>query len=271
MIDGSGPVRALVVCDVDAKCRLPAIFSAEGWDVTFAPIALAVKQTQAHKPDLIVLHDLPIHLATRTCTAIHAEGRVPIIALASSLKENDVVAGLHAGIDAFVNDGVGDRELIARARALLRRFVRQPGATREDDDVVIVPPVVLDRASRLVTVDGASVPMPRREFDILELLLRDAPRTVTRAVLLRELWVAAPDSQTLDVQVRRLRSRLAAACDGDRLIVTVRGVGYRFVSNGKTEASAEAADIDLCAASNEIDLTSDSDEAILGSAGAGGT
>jgi two-component system, OmpR family, response regulator RegX3 len=263
VIDGSGAVRALVVCDVDAVCRLPAIFAAEGWDVAVASVDVALKESSGPSPDLVVLHDLPIHLATRACAAVHAESRPPIIAMASSLKENDVVAGLHAGIDAFVPDGVGDRELVARARALLRRYVRQESTNGEENDVLVVHPVVLDRASRLVTVLGESIPMPRREFDILELLMRDAPRTVTRSVLLRELWVAAPDSQTLDVQVRRLRARLAAACGGVRLIVTVRGVGYRFLTSDGADTATDDApvDIDLTAPQHEtIDLTPHSDD-----------
>jgi two-component system response regulator RegX3 len=206
------------------------VFDTEGWAVSVGPSSGVTERLHEIDPDLVLFHNLSIHAVTRTCEAVHAERRIPVIAVSASLRENDVVGGLHAGVDAFVPDSIGDRELIARARALLRRVVRRSTATTGAQDVLLAPPIALDRASRLVTADGRSVAMPRREFDILELLMRSAPRTVTRAVLLRELWDTSPDSQTLDVQVRRLRARLTEASGGVQLIVTVRGVGYRFAA-----------------------------------------
>jgi two-component system response regulator RegX3 len=143
-----------------------------------------------------------------------------------SSAEEDVVAGLRSGADALVVDGVGAREFVARIRALLRRT---PPTAREEPDAITVGPVVLNRATRQVLVDGTPIAVPRREFDILDVLMRAVDRTVTRDSLRRQLWGTARDSRTLDVQVRRLRARLAAA-EGQRRIVTVRGVGYRFSS-----------------------------------------
>jgi two-component system, OmpR family, response regulator RegX3 len=265
--DPTGAVRVVVVCDVDDECRLREVFGEEGWEVTVVHVAEAIEHATHRDPDLVVLHDLPIHQATMTCTTLHRDGPRPTIAMSSTLREQDVVAGLHSGIDTFVPEAVGERELVARARALLRRYVRPRPATDDARDVLVVEPVALDRGSRLVTVGGEHVPMPRREFDILELLMRDAPRTVPRTVLVRELWVAAPDSQTLEVQVRRLRSRLAAAAGGARLITTVRGVGYRFVT--PDDEPDHIIDLTAVAGSGrdedrEIDLTQ------VGSRGTGG-
>ena len=253
-------------CATTSDCRMTRVFDSEGWAVSVGPTSGVAERLHEVRPDLVLFHNLPIHAVTRTCEAVHAEGRIPVIALSASLRENDVVGGLQAGVDAFVADSIGDRELIARARALLRRVVRRSSPPAVLDDLLVAAPVALDRASRLVTVDGRSVAMPRREFDILELLMRSAPRTVTRAVLLRELWDTSPDSQTLDVQVRRLRARLADASGGRHLIVTVRGVGYRFVapSDPSPSGAGVPAEIDLTEAAGAVDEPGGRDDVVVG-------
>lgn len=162
------------------------------------------------------------------CTALAGVTVAPVVVVCPRADESLVLDAYRAGAASVLTDDTGPRELVARARALLRRGVVQEA---ERGDVVTIGSIVLDRSCRKVTVDGRLVPMPRREFDIAEALMRRAGTVVTRQSLLLELWGGAHrDSKTLDVQVGRLRARLAAA-EGRRRILTVRGVGYRFVTD----------------------------------------
>jgi two-component system response regulator RegX3 len=219
-------VSVLVIGD-DEDCFVETVLKAEGWEVTTADAGDAVARVEAQRPDLVVLYSGRFGLGLEVCSALRSRSRVPVIVLSRSSSEDDVVAGLRGGADAMVVEGIGAREFVARARALLRRV--PPPRRREPNDAITVGPVVLNRATRQVMVDGKLVAMPRREFDILEVLMRDVDRTVTRETLRRQLWGISRDSQTLDVQVRRLRARLAAV-EGCRRIITVRSVGYRFSS-----------------------------------------
>jgi two-component system response regulator RegX3 len=166
------------------------------------------------------------------CGMVRAATTVPIMIFSGRYEEREVVSGFSAGADIYVSEPVGTHELVARVRAMLRRVV--PRDEPPSGDLITVGPVVLDRASREVLVAGERVLMPRREFDIAELLMRKAGRVVTRAELVRELWGSARDTKSLDVQVGRLRTKLTAA-EGRQRIVTVRGVGFRFVTDDESE------------------------------------
>jgi len=222
------------------------VLKAEGWGVTTVDASEIVACVETQRPDLVVLHLERFGLGVETCAALRARSRVPVMILSRSSAEEDVVAGLRSGADALVVEGVGAREFVARVRALLRRV--PPPRRHEPTDAISVGPVVLNRATRQVTVDAVPVLMPRREFDILAVLMHEVDRTVTKDSLRRQLWGIWRDSRTLDVQVRRLRVRLAAA-EGRRRIVTVRGVGYRFISDlGPADDEALEIEIDLTAA-----------------------
>jgi len=226
-------VNVLVVGDAkDAFAQ--GVLSAEGWVVTTVDPGDTLDQVESLRPDVVVLNLQRFSVSLETCAALRARSRVPIMIFSRSSAEEDVVAGLRCGADALVVDGIGAREFIARVRALLRRV--PPQRRHEPTDVITIGPVELNRARRQVTVNGAPVAMPRREFDILEVLMRDADRTVTKDTLRRQLWGTSRDSRTLDVQVRRLRVRLEGA-EGQRRIITVRGVGYRFSSTPTTRAT----------------------------------
>ena len=191
---------------------------AEGWEVERARSGDGFDPVERFAPALVVFH-FAFPLATLPlCGELRGRSAVPVVVLSTSNAETDAIACLRAGADAYLLEPIGFRELIARMRALMRRTLHQQSPI----DVIAVGPVTLDRAGRHVWVRDRRVAMPRREFDILEVLMRDAGRIVTRDALVRELWGAPRDTATLDVQVRRLRARLLAE-EGQSRIVTVRG------------------------------------------------
>jgi two-component system response regulator RegX3 len=219
-------VRVLVVGE-DRDGAVSTILRDEGWVVRTATSADAVTAVDTYRPDLVVLHVQRFGLGLEVCSAVRTRSRVAVMIVSRSSAEEDIVAGLRRGADAIVVEGVGDREFVARARALLRRV--PPSRTADPVDVITVGLIVLNPSARQVAVNGELLALPRREFDILEVLMRDADRIVTREALRRRLWGTSRDSRTLDVQVRRLRTRLTDA-EGCRRIITIRGVGYRFSS-----------------------------------------
>ena len=188
----------------------------------------AMHTVMSLQPDLVVLEvGVPDEGAIQVCSAIRALTASPIVLMSGPCSERAVLSAFAAGADSVVAGLVGPHELVARIRALLRRA---PPKSTEEGDVLVVGPIRLDRARREVTVNGELIAVPRREFDIAELLMRDVGRVVPRVVIVRELWGSMRDTKSLDVQVGRLRARLAAA-EGRRRIVTVRGVGFRFLGD----------------------------------------
>jgi two-component system, OmpR family, response regulator RegX3 len=219
-------LRILVVGE-DTR-GVEAVLKAEGWVVTTATGAEALGCVRRDQADAVVVELGRYGRGLEVCATLRKHSRVPLMAVSRSNAEDDVVAGFRCGADALVAEEIGDRELIARLRALMRRVPRR--ARHVPVDVLVVGAVELNRATRQASVQGQLVALPRREFDILEMLMQNPDVVVTKVALRRQLWSLSPDSRTLDVQVRRLRSRLAAVEGGRRRIVTVRGVGYRFTS-----------------------------------------
>lgn len=210
--------------------RVATLFRTEGFEVeTVGTVADVERMVEAFAPEVVVIDRPTIdEIALAICETVAMMTPAPVVMMCERSTETDVVAGYLAGAASVVGDLTRPRELVARVRALLRR---RPVESDSSSETLAVGPVVLDRSCRKVTVDGRIVPMPRREFDIAEALMRRAGTVVTRRSLLLELWGGAHrDSKTLDVQVGRLRARLAAA-EGRRRILTVRGVGYRFMTD----------------------------------------
>ena len=230
--------HAVVVSD-DAERFAFYILERERWTIDVIPPQGALDQLFELRPQLLVVHLASIPQAVALCTAVRERSRMTIMMVgrqSGRRAEDELLAGLNAGANAFVTESVGLDEFVARVRAVMRRAPSQPAA--HDDNLLEIGPLVLDRAARQVTVRGRRVAVPRREFDILELLMRHAPRVVPRATLRRELWGDQRESQGLDVQVRRLRARLAAE-EGRSRIITIRGVGYRFVDSDPAEPDIE--------------------------------
>ncbi|MEX0659891.1 MAG: response regulator transcription factor [Egibacteraceae bacterium] len=183
-------------------------------------------------PDLIVLDlMLPGLSGTEVCKRVRATSSVPIIMLTAKDEEIDRIIGLELGADDYVTKPFSPRELVARIRAVLRRGTDT--ATGGGDLPVEAAGVRVDTDRYEVTVRGTSVPLRPKEFALLELLVRNAGRVLTREVLINRIWGTdyVGDTKTLDVHVKRLRQRIEADPSAPELIRTVRGVGYRFAAH----------------------------------------
>jgi two-component system response regulator RegX3 len=180
--------------------------------------------------DLVLLDlMLPGTSGTEVCRRLRARSRVPIIMLTAKDGEVDKVVGLELGADDYVTKPYSVRELIARVRAVLRRGEEAEAA---QDSLVTAGPVRMDVDRHVVTVDGTQVALPLKEFELLELLVRNADRVLTRGQIIDRVWGAdyVGDTKTLDVHVKRLRSKVEPHPSRPRHIVTVRGLGYKFES-----------------------------------------
>ena len=193
--------------------------------------AQAVSTFERLNPDIVLLDlMLPGMSGTEICKLIRAKSAVPVIMVTARDGEIDKVVGLELGADDYVTKPYSARELIARIRAVLRRG----GAVADDEDdalgVLEVGPVRMDVQRHTVTVAGSDVTLPLKEFDLLEYLLRNSGRVLTRGQLIDRVWGAdyVGDTKTLDVHVKRLRSKIEADPAKPRHLVTVRGLGYKL-------------------------------------------
>ncbi|MCK0438601.1 response regulator transcription factor [Gordonia alkaliphila] len=182
-------------------------------------------------PDIVLLDlMLPGVSGTEICKMIRAKSSTPVIMVTARDSEIDKVVGLELGADDYITKPYSARELIARIRAVLRRG----GVVADDDDAAIgvleVGPVRMDVQRHTVTAAGADVTLPLKEFDLLEYLLRNAGRVLTRSQLIDRVWGAdyVGDTKTLDVHVKRLRSKIEPDPSQPRHLITLRGLGYKF-------------------------------------------
>jgi two-component system, OmpR family, response regulator RegX3 len=189
----------------------------------------ALDAWRRERPDLVLLDlMLPGLGGTEICRRLRQESDVPIVMLTAKDAEVDRVVGLELGADDYVTKPFSTRELVARIRAVLRRG-REPEPAAAPT-AVEAGGVRVDRARHAVVVDGAPVSLPPKEFDLLELLVEHAGLVLTREQLIDRVWGLdyVGDTKTLDVHIRRLRTRIEADPASPRRIRTVRGVGYRF-------------------------------------------
>jgi len=179
----------------------------------------------------IVLLDLmlPEMSGTEVCRQLRSRSHVPIIMVTARDSEIDKVVGLEIGADDYVTKPYSPRELVARIRAVLRRQGELDDAV---DAALEAGPVRMDVERHVVTVAGGEVPLPLKEFDLLEYLLRNVGRVLTRGQLIDRVWGAdyVGDTKTLDVHVKRLRSKIEPDPSTPSHLVTVRGLGYKFES-----------------------------------------
>lgn len=201
----------------------------------FAPVVVdngldAVPAFERENPDLVLLDVmLPGMSGMEVCKKIRASSSVPIIMLTAKDSEIDKVLGLELGADDYVTKPYSSRELIARIRAVLRR--QSPDHSEDQDHKTLAAgPVRMDVERHVVTVDEREVPMPLKEFELLEILLRNTGRVMTRAQLIERVWGAdyVGDTKTLDVHIKRLRSKIEPKASSPRYVITVRGLGYKF-------------------------------------------
>jgi len=190
--------------------------------------AEAIESFDASPPDVVLLDIvLPDVSGLDVCRAIRRRSEVPIIIVTARSGEVDTIVGLEVGADDYVAKPFRMRELVARLRAALRRA---PAADNGTSPTLSSHDLKLDRERREVTFRGHPVKLPLKEFDLLELLMSQAGKVVTRKVLIERIWgpTYVGDTKTLDVHIKRLRSRLEDDPTSPTRIVTIRGVGYRF-------------------------------------------
>jgi two-component system response regulator RegX3 len=226
--------RILLVEDESSISEpLAFLLEREGYRVqVVADGAEAVRVFPDSGADLVLLDlMLPSLPGTEVCRSIRARSQVPIIMLTAKDSEIDIVVGLELGADDYITKPYSTRELLARVRAALRRV---PSAETDEDEyeegVLEEHGVRLDAERHTVTVRGEEVAMPLREFELLELLMRHSGRVLTRGQLIDRVWGSDyyGDTKTLDVHVKRIRSRIEEQPKEPKLVTTVRGVGYRF-------------------------------------------
>jgi two-component system response regulator RegX3 len=192
----------------------------------------ALEEFDRNGADIVLLDlMLPGMSGTDVCKALRQRSTVPVIMVTARDSEIDKVVGLEIGADDYVTKPYSARELIARVRAVLRRG-GESGDGELLPQVLAAGPVRMDVERHVVTVDGAEIPLPLKEFDLLEYLLRNVGRVLTRGQLIDRVWGAdyVGDTKTLDVHVKRLRSKIEPDPASPRHLVTVRGLGYKFES-----------------------------------------
>ncbi|WP_394215568.1 response regulator [Brachybacterium vulturis] len=204
----------------------------EGYEVAVADNGTDGLQIfTAHGADLVLLDlMLPGMSGTEVCREIRRSSSVPVIMLTAKDDEFDKVLGLELGADDYVTKPYSSRELLARIRAVLRRG--QDSAEREGDSVLRTTAITMDVERHVVEVSGEGVALPLKEFELLEMLLRNVDRVLTRGQLIDRIWGAdyVGDTKTLDVHVKRLRAKIEDDPRNPVRLITVRGLGYKLES-----------------------------------------
>ena len=193
--------------------------------------AEALELFEVVQPDLVLLDVmLPKISGIDVCREIRRTSRVPIIMVTAKGAEIDTVVGLEVGADDYVAKPYRLRELVARMRAVLRRVPRSAEDTQSDGEALEVGDVRLDPGRHEVFVRGEPISLPLKEFELLELLLSNAGRVLTRETLIDRVWGPhyVGDTKTLDVHVKRLRSKVEETPANPARIVTIRGLGYKY-------------------------------------------
>ncbi|KFF58763.1 XRE family transcriptional regulator [Cryobacterium sp. MLB-32] len=223
--------RILLVEDESALSEpLSFLLEREGYEITVAEDGPgAIAEFDRNGTDLILLDlMLPGIPGTEVCREIRVRSTVPIIMVTAKDSEVDIVVGLELGADDYVTKPYSTRELLARIRAVMRRHTELD--EDNDEGVLEAGTVRMDIERHTVAVSGEVVNMPLKEFELLEFLLRNAGRVLTRGQLIDRVWGTDyfGDTKTLDVHIKRIRSRIEKTPSDPTMLVTVRGLGYRF-------------------------------------------
>jgi two-component system, OmpR family, response regulator RegX3 len=189
--------------------------------------ATGITQFDRHGADIVLLDlMMPGLSGTEVCRQLRLRGPVPVIMVTARDSEVDKVVGLELGADDYVTKPFSHRELVARIRAVLRRG----NETELVPDVIEAGGVRMDVERHEVSVTGERIKLALKEFELLEMLLRNAGRVLTRAQLIDRIWGAdyVGDTKTLDVHIKRLRTKIEPDPANPRYLITVRGLGYKF-------------------------------------------
>jgi len=227
------PHRVLIVEDESGLVdSIKYALEAEQFETVIAEDGRAgLEAARTHRPDLVLLDlMLPGMSGLDVCRQIRSFSDVPIIMLTAKDSEADKVTGLELGADDYLTKPFSMRELLARVRAQIRRSDRT-GVLAETNEVLRGGPIELDIDAHIVRVEGAEVDLRPKEFDLLESLMRRKNRLAARHTLIDEVWGPSyfGDTKTLDVHIKRLRQKVERSSGDPRHIVTVRGLGYKFV------------------------------------------
>jgi len=224
--------KILIVEDeISFSDPLSYLLSREGFEVAVTDNGnKALEEFDRNGADLILLDlMLPGISGTEVCKLIRAKSNVPIIMLTAKDEEIDKVIGLELGADDYVTKPYAARELVARVRAVLRRK-GDDILSSDDPDLLSVGNIRMDIDRHLVAVDGTNVPLPLKEFELLEYLMRNTGRVLTRMQIIDRIWGSdyVGDTKTLDVHIKRLRSKLEKDPANPKHIQTIRGLGYKM-------------------------------------------
>ena len=223
--------RILVVEDEETLAEaISFLLSKEGFDVAVAASGpIAIESFEKSGADLILLDlMLPGLSGTEVCRQIRSKSSVPIIMLTAKDSEIDKVVGLELGADDYVTKPYSSRELIARIRAVLRRGELNDSGS--DGASLEVGSVRMDTDRHIISVNGEVIAIPLKEFELLEFLMRNAGRVLTRVQLIDRVWGSdyVGDTKTLDVHIKRLRAKIEKDPANPEFIQTVRGMGYKM-------------------------------------------
>ena len=211
---------------------LTFLLGKEGFETTTAENGrTALELFKSETFDLILLDlMIPEVSGIEVCRSIRATSSVPIIMLTAKDSEIDKVVGLELGADDYVTKPYSARELVARIKAVLRRGASDETSDGKDPGIYASGKIRMDIERHSVTVNGLEVSMPLKEFELLEFLLRNEGRVLTRGQLIDRVWGGDyfGDTKTLDVHIKRLRSKIEENPADPKLIHTIRGLGYKF-------------------------------------------
>jgi two-component system response regulator RegX3 len=230
-MEGTTLARVLVVEDEESfSDALSYMLRKEGFEVSVAPTGTsALTQFDRTGADIVLLDlMLPEMSGTEVCRQLRQRSAVPIIMVTARDSEIDKVVGLEIGADDYVTKPYSPRELVARIRAVLRR--KGTEAAEVSASTLAAGPVRMDVERHVVTVDGSEQRLPLKEFELLDMFLRNPGRVLTRGQLIDRVWGSdyVGDTKTLDVHVKRLRSKLEPDPSEPKYLVTVRGLGYKL-------------------------------------------
>jgi two-component system response regulator RegX3 len=221
----------ILVVEDEASYRetLAILLPKEGHEVVVAADGHeALARFADSNPDLILLDlMLPGISGNEVCRTIRQTSNVPIIMLTAKDSETDEVVGLEIGADDYITKLASSSKIIARINKVLSRRTEP---VVDDEDVLIAGPVKLDIERHIVTVNGNKVAFPLKEFELLELLMRNVNRVLPRHLIIERVWGSNyfGDTKTLDVHIKRLRTKIEPDSDRPQHLITVRGLGYKF-------------------------------------------
>lgn len=226
-------MTSILVVEDEQSLREPLVYllEKEGYQIFQAEDGeQALAEFELNKPDLILLDlMLPRKSGNDVCREIRTSSNVPIIMLTAKDSEIDKVVGLEIGADDYVTKPYSSRELLARVKAVLRRGA-EPKPADQLDGILQAGPVEMDIERHIVRVHGEKVSMPLKEFELLELLLENVNRVLTRGQIIDRVWGSNyfGDTKTLDVHIKRIRSKIEDDPARPVHLLTVRGLGYKF-------------------------------------------